>query len=504
MNDSSPDLYIEQLNEVYIRVYSHDAGIEQELSEYFTFMVPGARFTPAYKSKMWDGKIKLYALSRKTIYAGLLKHVIEFAEYNKYKIDLSKVDKSWLTTDVSQDEIRRFVDSLNPSARGKLLDIRDYQYKAIHHMIFSNRSLSIVPTSGGKSLLIYSTIRWHLKHNRKIIIIVPTTNLVEQLYSDFEDYSSFNGFPVNDYCQKLYSGQSKEFTRHVLITTYQSIMRWTPQEFRNHNIDVAIIDEAHLAKAKMITKIMESLTTTKYRIGLTGTLDGTLTNSLVIEGLTGPIHKVISTKELMDDGHVTELKIKCILLQYSNETKKAASRLKYQDELNYLVTNPKRNQVITSMALSCSGNTLILFQFVEKHGKVLYEMIKEKAKNRNVYFIYGNTSAAEREEIRKKIESEVDSIIIGSYQTVSTGINIPSLENIIFASPSKSRVRNLQSIGRGLRLKEGKNHCILFDIADDLSWKKRINYTLTHYLERVRIYTDEQFKFKIHKIVLED
>jgi superfamily II DNA or RNA helicase len=244
------------------------------------------------------------------------------------------------------------------------------------------------------------------------------------------------------------------------------------------------------------------LTNTKYRIGLTGTLDGSLTNTLVIEGLTGPVYKVISTRELMNQGHVTDLKIKCVLLEYPDEVRKIISKVKYQTEIDFIVTNQKRNKILMNAALSCSGNTLLLFQYVEKHGKVLYDMIQTRCSElgRSVYLIYGDTPANEREAIRHKIENETNSIIIGSYQTVSTGINIPSLENIIFGSPSKSRVRNLQSIGRGLRLKDGKSSCILFDIADDLSWGKKKNYTLTHFLERIKIYTEEQFQYNVHKV----
>lgn len=490
-------LRIEKLNESFLRITCPtDQGIEYDLYDRFTFFVPGAKFTPAYKNKVWDGRIKLYSLNNKTLYAGLLSNVEQFAKDRSLNIEYINFTKQ-LNDSITPEVIKDFVDSLQLSSKGNQLEIRDYQYYAVWHALYNERALLLSPTSSGKSSIIYTIMRWQLNHNRRIMVIVPTTNLVEQLYSDFQDYSSLNGFNVSDHCQKLYSGFSKEFSQDVLITTFQSIMRWTQADFNKLDIGCVIVDECHMAKAKSITGILEKLVNTPYRIGLTGTLDGSKTNELVIQGLTGPVHKVTTTKKLMDDGHVTELKIKCVIIKYPDEYKKAAKNLKYNDEINFLVSYPKRNKIICDLALFCSGNTLILFQLVEKHGKPLYEQLIERTTNRNVYFISGDVSPVERESIRHLVEKDQNAIIVGSYQTISTGVNIPSIENVIFASPSKSRIRNLQSIGRGLRLKEGKSYCNLFDIADDLSYKKHINYTLKHFTERVKIYSEERFSFKI-------
>jgi len=247
---------------------------------------------------------------------------------------------------------------------------------------------------------------------------------------------------------------------------------------------------------------MESLVNAKYRIGLTGTLDGTKTHKLVLEGLFGPVYKVTTTKELMDQKHLAEFNIKCLILRHAESVCQAAKNFKYHEEIEYLVLNELRNKFIRNLALSLTGNTLILYQYVDKHGKILDEMIKSKAGDRKVFFIYGKTEVEIREDVRRIVETEKDAIIIASYGTFSTGINIRNLHNVIFASPSKSRIRNLQSIGRSLRTSESKTVATLYDIADDMRYKSHENYTLKHFAERLKLYADEKFKFKIYKIEL--
>ena len=245
---------------------------------------------------------------------------------------------------------------------------------------------------------------------------------------------------------------------------------------------------------------MERMQHVKYRIGTTGTIDNKKINQLTLEGLFGPVHRVTTTKELMDDGKVVPIDINCLILKYQDEVRKACKEHNYQEEMEFLVTNDTRNKFIRNLAISCKGNTLVLFQFVEKHGIPLYEAIKAKTADKQVYIVHGGVDTLDREAIRKDAEKDTNTIIVASYATFSTGINIPSIENIIFASPTKSKIRNLQSIGRGLRLKDGKTHLKLYDIADDLQWKSRKNHTLNHFIERVKIYSEEKFDYKVHEV----
>jgi superfamily II DNA or RNA helicase len=331
---------------------------------------------------------------------------------------------------------------------------------------------------------------------RQTLIIVPTTTLVHQMYSDFEEY----GFNSEKYCHKIFSGKDKNTDKPVVITTWQSIYKLRKDWFKK--FDVVIGDEAHLFKAKSLTSILEKMEDTEYRFGFTGTLDGTQTHKLVLEGLFGPAQKVISTKELMDSGTLADFKIKILALKYHDEIRKIVSKMDYQAEMDFLVSHEGRNKFIKNLALSLNGNTLLLFQYVDKHGRILEEMIKEEAGDRKVFFIHGGVKGEERDDIRGIVEKENNAIIVASYGTFSTGVNIKNLHSIIFASPSKSKIRNLQSIGRGLRKSDTKDSATLYDIADDLSWKSTSNFTLKHLMERVKIYDEEKFDYKLYSIGL--
>ena len=489
---------IEKLDEVYMRVFS-DASIEQELTDFFTYEYPGARFTPQYRARLWDGKVRLYDQVRKTLYIGLIEYVQQFCERNDYSITY-KTDIS-TSNGITHGQIEDYAKSLQPMGHGKPIEIRDYQVEAVKTALDRERTLLLSPTASGKSFIIYTTMRWHLENNRKCIIIVPTTSLVEQLYTDFEDYSSANGWETKQHCQKLYSGFTKEFTKDVLITTWQSVYLQPKSWFKQ--FDVIFGDEAHQFKAKSLTTVMEKMDSIRYRVGTTGTIDNKKVHRLVLEGIFGPIHRVTTTKALMDSNKLATLNIMCLILKYSEEIRKERKNNTYQEEIDWLVGCEQRNKFIRNLAINSTGNTLVLFQYVEKHGKILYELIKNKAHDtRKVFFVYGGTEVTDREAIRHITEDESDAIIIASFGTFSTGINIPSIENVVFASPSKSKIRNLQSIGRGLRLKDGKTSCNLFDIADDLHWKSWKNHTLNHAAERYKTYAEEEFKTKIVEVDL--
>ena len=484
---------IEKLDEVYVRVFS-EPSIEQELADFFTYEYPGARFTPQYRARLWDGKVRLYDTLRKTLYVGLIEYVEQFCERNQYTLTW-KTDMK-LTNGYTTDQIETYVRSLELPEK---IEIRDYQIEAITTALDKQRTLLLSPTASGKSFIIYSIMRWHVDAGRKCILIVPTTSLVEQMHSDFKDYSTVNGWDVSTHCQKLYAGFPKFFQSQVLITTWQSIYLQPKAWFKQ--FDVMFGDEAHNFKAKSLTGVMEKMDNISHRIGTTGTLDDKKIHRLVLEGVFGKVHRVTTTKALMDSGRLSNLNIMCVILKYSEEIRKERKNKTYQEEMDWLVTHEKRNKFIRNLAVTSKGNTLVLFQYVEKHGKVLYDLIKDKVhEDRKIFFVYGGTETSDREAIRHICEGEEDAIIIASYGTFSTGINIPSIENVIFASPSKSKIRNLQSIGRGLRLKNGKTKCNLFDLADDLHWKSWKNHTLNHAAERYKTYAEEEFKTKIVEV----
>jgi superfamily II DNA or RNA helicase len=490
------DIVIKSKNHVHCQIDAQDVGILQEISDYFTFEQPGARFMPQYRAKLWDGKVRLFSLFTRELYEGLVPYVKLFAQQNQYSVSDERTALPEPYIDVKQ-----YLDDLNLQGQGKPIQIRDYQIDAVGHAIHNHRALLLSPTGSGKSLIIYSLIRYHLEQNRRILILVPTTSLVEQLTADFADYSTANGWRVSEHVHKIYAGHEKTTDCEVVVSTWQSLYKLPKQFFAD--FDVVIGDEAHLFKAQSLTGILNKMPHCAYRIGTTGTLDDLKTHKLILEGIFGAVHRVTTTKKLIDNKQLADLDIQCLIMQYPEEVRKTTRSFTYQEEMDWLVTHPGRNKFIRNLALAQTGNTLVLFQYVEKHGKALSADIEARAADgRKVFFVYGGTDVEIREEIRAITEKETDAIIVASYGTFSTGINIRNLHNIIFASPSKSRIRNLQSIGRGLRTSDSKDRCRLFDIGDDLSYKSKKNFTLLHMAERIKIYNDENFDYKLIKVPL--
>jgi len=488
------DLIIEPFDSVYIKVLA-DPSISKELSDFFTFTVPGHKFVPAYRNKLWDGKIKLYNYYKKEIYKGLLDYIIQFAKDRKYTYE-NKIPEPKIKCDL--ECVKTLAKDLNLSAHGESIYPHDHQLEAILYGLNMERVLLLSPTGSGKSLILYILTRYLLDYipkDKKILLIVPTVSLVSQMHSDFKDYSSNNKWNCDKHIHNIYGGQSNETNKRIIISTWQSIYKLPTSYFDQFN--VVFGDECHLYKSKSLTGILSKLKNCPFKIGTTGTLDGTLTHKLVLEGLFGKVHNVTTTKKLMDKNLLSSLKINCLLLEHSEENKKKLARKKYAEEVDWLVQCEERNNFIVDLALTLKGNTLVLFQFVEKHGKILYDKLLDKAESkRKIFFISGSTEKEEREQIRKIMEQESDAIIVASYGTCSTGVSIRKLHNIVFSSSSKSRVRVLQSIGRQLRVSEQKEVAKLYDIADDLSWKSYKNHTLRHFHERVKIYESENFEYK--------
>ena len=496
---------VTKLNHVFLYIQT-EPSIEKELSDHFCFYVPGYKFMPAYKNRMWDGKIRLYDLRTKQLYTGLFKYLKEFAAARDYEV-LVESNREYGRPDTTENiDIPALLNELHLSVNGDKIKAREYQKEALHHALSNQQSLLLSPTASGKSLIIYMAIRYYLSTytDGNILLVVPTTSLVEQMYSDFADYSQYDEWNVDDNCHKIYAGKEKyNIKNRVVITTWQSVYKERTSWFEDFGMVIG--DEAHNFKAKSLTAILEKCHNAKYRIGTTGTLDGTQTHQLVLEGLFGPVYKVTTTKQLIDSKDLADLNVSVLLLKYADEYCREISKVKYQQELDFIVKHEPRNNFISNLALDQDGNTLILFQYVDKHGKPLHDMLRKKLEdmertNRKLFYVSGETGVDDREEIRAITEGESDAIIVASVGTFSTGINIKRLNNIIFASPSKSQIRVLQSIGRGLRKSVDGKDTKVYDIADDLHWKSSKNYTLNHAAERIKIYNKEKFKYKVYEI----
>ena len=489
MIDTSANVVIGKANEVFLQINA-EPHIQYELRDHFTFEVEGAKFMPQYRKRNWNGEIHLFDLRSKRIYIGLLDRIISFCERRDYTYKF--VDNEYygapfeINEGISKQGVKDYMGAICKHKP------RDYQVEGVYDALRHNRKLLISPTASGKSLMIYSLVRYYVDKGEKILLVVPTTSLVEQMYKDFQDY----GWNSESYCHRIYAGKEKTNEFPVTITTWQSVHKLDRSFFTDY--DVIIGDEAHLFKSKSLVSIMTKLEHAKYRYGFTGTLDGTQTHKWVLEGLFGPTYKVTRTDDLMKEGHLSKLDIQCLVLKHPPQKFET-----YQDEIEYLISHEQRNKFITNLTLDLKGNSLVLYSRVETHGAILYEKINNnKQSDRKVFFVHGGVDADERELIREITERENNAIIVASYGTFSTGINIRNLHNVIFASPSKSRVRNLQSIGRVLRKGTNKVKAILYDISDDCTYNSRKNYTLNHLIERIKIYNEENFNYEIITIQL--
>jgi superfamily II DNA or RNA helicase len=523
-----------------------------ELWNYFSYDHPKANFIPAFKDRRWDGKVRLLDLRTGKLPLGLHTLTKDYCDQMGYEVVYD--DPIDVENPFSVEEFRRMIGALKLSATddGVRFDItpHDYQERGIIHAIQSNRCLLLSATASGKSLMIYVLLRYYLaKTKGKILIIVPTTALVRQLHDDFVDYAFKTDFDVPSMCHMVYDGGEKRTDKRVTISTWQAlavkerlpkeildelkaektpaqvkaiVKKWNKQapyilepEFF-HDFTVVFGDECHKFSSEdpagggELEEIMSKLINARYRIGTTGTLRDAKVHHMVLEGIFGKVYKVVSTREMIDQKKAAELYIKCIQFQYTEAERKLMRKKSYPEEMEFLQSHQHRNRFIRDHALSLDGNTLVLFEKIDKHGKILYDMIKAKiAPGRKLFFVYGKTPTEDRNEIRKITEGETDAIIVASYGTFSEGVNIRNINSIIFASPTKAKVRVLQSIGRGLRLSRRKWMVTLYDLADDLSvWNKsgtmvHDNYSLQHFTERINFYISEQFDYKLYKCWLE-
>ncbi len=450
---------------------------------------------PAFRNRLWDGKIRLFNQITGEISAGLFPQILSFAESREYEVEIMESDYGSPNegNKINPEFMMKFIDALKLPFK-----IRDYQFDAVCTGIQKKNTILLSPTGSGKSLIIYVLMRYMLtSFDNDVLIIVPTTSLVEQMYNDFKTY----GYNVEAHCHRIYSGKDKNTNKRVIISTWQSIYRFLPEWFSRFG--TVFGDECHGFKSKSLTTIMNKCIEAEYRFGTTGTLDGALTHELVLQGLFGKVHRVTSTRELQDNDTLAKLTIRRIILDHGENIKKDFGKKTYQEEIEFIVTNNKRNTFIKNLTLDLKGNTLVLYNYVEKHGKPLYNLIKDEVEeSRKTFFVSGETAATDREAIRAIVEKQKNSITVASLGTFSTGINIRNLHNIVFASPSKSQIRVLQSIGRGLRKTDDNKDATLYDIIDDITWKTKKNFGILHADERLRIYGREKFNHKTYRVNL--
>ena len=481
------DVIITKKNELDI-LLECEPHILHELTEAFSFDVEGASFSPAYRKKFWDGKIRLLNMGQQSLPAGLTYQLCKWCDRHNYTWDFK--DNDYYGLPYEQDE-RVFEEGVDLFME-KISSVkpRKYQVETVFRALKEYRKTIVSPTGSGKSLMIYSIARYLKSIQKRCLIVVPSKSLVEQMAKDFIDY----GWDEAN-IHKIYQGHSLDTKAPVTVTTWQSVYGLDKKWFRQ--FDGVIGDECHQFKSKSLQGIMKKCPDAKWRYGFTGTLDGKQVHKLMLEGLFGPVYRTTSSSDLMNKGFLAKLKVEIITLKHPHRT--FAS---YNDEIECIGLMEERNRFVSNLARDLKGNVLVLFTRVEGQGLPLFDLTKART-SRPCHIIYGDVKVDAREEVRALCETSNDNIIFGSYGTMSTGINIKNLHHVVFASPSKSRIRVLQSIGRGLRKAKGKESVLLYDIADDFRKNGgRENFTLKHLAERIKFYCEENFTYRITTLSL--
>lgn len=482
---SDYDLELSKIDELYFLVKSSDYGILHEINDYFSFFVEGYKYMQKYRIGIWDGRARLFRLSDCKLYSGLIPDLLEFANKRNYSIKINDP----LIYDI-KDQVDVFLKTVPDILT---FPPRDYQLSMCEKALKLNKCIVSSPVGSGKSGLAYLYSRFISdKLNGNVLIIVPTVSLVSQMIGDFKAYCK--DYNIEQDCYGIQAGISKNLNNEkYVVSTWHSLIK-QPKSWFNY-FDAIIIDETHLAEGTSITNIINKCNHVKYKLGMSGSIKDSKTHQLTLKGIIGPIIQSTTTKQLMDRGILSNLEIHNIVLNYPQEAKDLlVTNDSYQKELKFVLFYEQRNNLICNIAKQETGNTLILFTYIE-HGKLLLDKLKDSGKK--LYFIDGSIESSERELIRENIESETGVIIIASYGTTSTGINYKNLHTIIFSSPYKSHVKVVQSIGRVLRLHSSKKTAKLIDICDNLSVKNSsINFLLRHSIERLKLYKKEQFDVK--------
>ena len=479
----------------------------EELTNFFSVYAPNYRWAPAYKQGHWDGKIRFFDYQNH-LPIGLVSKVADFCRLGRYTFKTT-FD---IETTIDRTEFQRFVDSLNiVNGEGEPMEPRDYQFNSAYEACFRRHICMEVPTAGGKTLIAYIIARFFEKIGKRLLIVVPNVSLVEQSYTDFFSYGWED---LSQYVHMIYAGKKKDSYCPIIISTWQSLqpkIKDHPEYFEQ--FDGILIDEAHGAKATVLKDLTKACVNAQWRLGLSGTYpDAKTADWYTIVGSLGPIKKFTTYKELQEKGHIAGLKIYTIILKYPLRVKRECyikAGDDYQAQNDFIYGLKSRNEFIRKMVAQLDKNTLVLFTKIEKHGEPLRDTLRV-IPNRKLQYIVGGTQVSEREMARAIAERRDDVIILASYGVFSTGINVKNIHFILFASGYKSKIKVLQSIGRGLRKHKDKVDLVLYDIVDDMSFTSKkedirfINHAVKHFKDRLKIYADQGFTHKYIEYQIKD
>ena len=510
-------LYIVAKNNVHIQIICDDWDFMTLVHEKFSYFAEGYRFAPSFKNHSWNGKINMLKPDG-TMYFGLYQSLYDFCVSMNHPVELDpKITKFALELPI----FKKFVETQDVHTGGTGIMPYYYQLDAVHFGLEQQRCILLSPTSSGKSLIAYLLAKMYQRIGQggKCLIIVPTVGLVTQMKADFGDYSSHIEWDVEEHMHQVKKGV-KDTDKFITVSTYQSLSnkKSMPEPEYFQEFEFVIVDEVHTATANSIIGILDKCINAKWRVGLTGTLDKAKCNEMTLTGLFGPVKRVITTKELMEQGKVAQLTINTAILKHNekdckfmrsaprgveNEVTKKKERQKadYAEEIEFICTHAGRNRLIMKFAASLEGNTIIMINQIE-HANSLYQWMTEALPDRTIYLYIGDTKADERERIRQAMETDENAILIGSLGTISTGISIKRLHNLLFVHPTKSFIKTIQSIGRILRKSEFGNEVTLYDFVDDFRIGAYDNYTYEHGVLRQEYYAEQQHTIHSHEVIM--
>ena len=495
------DIQVEFYDFSYVRIVCENSVLF-DLKDYFSFFADGYQWNPKFKYGTWSGKIHLLE-NNGLLPIGLCPYIAKFAKNMGYslKIDSSIFEKE----DITREKFDQWVDSKKYFSGENEISPYWYQRDAVFEAVSKHRALLVLPTSAGKSLIQAMLSTYYLEnYTGKVLILVPTTSLTVQMKQDFIDYRLFKEEDILE----IRSGTKRDDPKaKIYVSTWQTAIKQPAEWFSKFGM--LLNDECHKATGPSISTIIKGLTNCIFKVGLTGTLKDGKANIMQYEGLFGQRFKPTTTKQLMEEGQATNLKINAIILNYPELVKQKIKELNYSDEVKAINGYKKRTMFISNLASKISKNKdeniFVMFKFKE-HGKELYEEIK-KIHGDKVYLVSGDNSTKDRNILKTALENQNGSIVVASYGVFSTGISIKNLHHVIFAHGVKDKITVLQSIGRILRNHSSKDVATLWDIIDDAGIRmkkdpskyKYKNYLLKHAIERIERYASENFDYSIKK-----
>jgi len=473
-------------DEVNCKIEGLELDCRRALMKKFEHEIPGARYLPAVRLGRWNGKVSYCSLAGST-YINLIPDIVPILQEYNYDIDL--VDLREYQTSYSFDEVKEdsFSDKVWPKGHtqeGEPITLRDYQVELINNFLKNTQCIQEVATGAGKTIMTAALSKSVEQYGRSIVI-VPNKSLVVQTEADYINL----GLDVG-----VYFGDRKEYNKQHTICTWQSLnnlLKNTKSGEAEVNIkefieDVVcvMVDEVHMAKADALKQLLTGpFSQIPIRWGLTGTIPKSLYEQVSLLVSLGPVIGKLSAAELQEKGVLAQCHVNII------QMKDGVEFSNYQSELKHLLEHGERLDKIAQLIdkIKDSGNTLVLVDRVNA-GRELTSRLKDSV------FISGETKLTERKEEYDEVKTSTGKIIVATYGVAAVGINLPRIFNLVLIEPGKSFVRVIQSIGRGIRKAEDKDHVEIWDITSDCRFAKR------HLTQRKAYYKEAKYPFTLEKL----